>query len=185
MEIKGSAVKTIVDYVKKNHSENFQAWVDSLPESSKAIISQPILPSNWYPVDEAAIIPTEKIGELFFDNDAIKSAWHSGRFSAECALTGIYKFFVQAASPHFIIGKASRILSTYYVPSEISVVDKGDKYVTLHFTKMGRPSSIIEARISGWIEKAMEISGAKNVNVRIQKSLAIGDAYTEITVTWQ
>lgn len=185
MEIKGSAVRSILDYVKKNHSENFQEWLNSLPESSRIIIDQPILPANWYPVNDAAIIPTEKIGAMFFQNDYIKGAWQSGRFSAEAALTGIYKFFVQAASPHFIIGRASRILSTYYNPSEISVVDKGDKWVKLYITQLGSKSAVIESRIGGWIERAMEISGAKNVEVKILQSMSKGDPKTEIMVSWQ
>lgn len=185
MEIKGSAVKSIVDYVKKNHSENFQQWIDSLPEKSKEIIGKPVLPSNWYPVEEAAVIPTEKMGELFFDNDTVKSAWQSGRFSAENALTGIYKFFVQAASPQFIIGKAGRILATYYDPSEIKVVDKGDKFVRLQITKFGTPNVVLESRICGWIERAMEISGCKNIEVLVPQSFTKGHPTTEITVTWQ
>ncbi len=185
MEVKGSAVKSITDFIKKNHSDKYQEWLEVLPEESKKHFMKPILPSNWYPVIEAAVLPTEKLAELFFDNDPIKAAWESGRFSAETALTGLYKFFVKAASPHFIVGKAGKIFSTYYQPSEMSVVDKGEKWVKLHITVFETPSEIIEARIGGWIEKAMEISGCANVKVEITKSLARNDGLTELMVTWE
>lgn len=184
MEIKGSAVKSIAEFIRKNHSENYQAWLDSLPEQSKKIFTEPVLPSNWYPVNDAAVIPTKQLADFFFEKDIKKGAWESGRFSAEMALTGLYKFFVMAASPFFIISRAGKILSTYYRPAEIEVHEKGSNWVTVHFTNFGEPNYIVECRICGWIERALEISGANSVEVNIRKSMAKGDTITELYITW-
>jgi hypothetical protein len=183
MEIKGSAVKSIPDYLKKYHPEKYATWLDSLPEKSRKIFLEPVLPSNWYSMHDAAIIPTEALGQILF-SDSVKGAWQCGRFSAETALTGIYKFFIKAASPFFIIDRASRILSTYYQPSNLLVVEKGDDYVILHITQFEEPSKLIEGRIGGWIERAMEIHGVGFVDVSIEKSLTKGDTYTEFLVKW-
>jgi hypothetical protein len=183
MEIKGSAVKSIPDYLKKFHPEKYSMWLDALPEKSKKIFTEPVLPSNWYSLQDAAIIPTEALGQLIF-SDTVKGAWQCGRFSAETALTGIYKFFVKAASPFFIIDRASRIFATYYQPCSMNVVEKGEDYVILHITNFGEPSKLIEGRIGGWIERAMEIHGVSFVNVTIEKSLTKGDPVTEIFVKW-
>ncbi|MFO7655834.1 MAG: hypothetical protein R6W78_02100 [Bacteroidales bacterium] len=184
MEIKGSAVKSIVEYIKKNHPDRYQEWMVNLPEKSKKIFSEPVLPSNWYPVEEAAVIPTQHLAHMFFKSDTATGAWQAGRFSAELALTGIYKFFVMAASPHFIISKASKILSTYYRPGDLHVVQKGDKWVMVHFSNFESASKVVENRICGWIERALEISGAKEVQVNIRKSVTKGDELTELYMTW-
>lgn len=183
MEIKGSAVKSIPDYLKKHHPEKYGMWMDALPEKSRKVFSEPVLPSSWYPLQDAAIIPTEVLGQLLF-SDGVKGAWQCGRFSAETALTGIYKFFVKAASPHFIIDRAGRIFTTYYQPCEMKVADKGDKFVVLHITHFEEPSRLVEGRIGGWIERAMEIHGVNSLRVTIDKSLAKGDPVTEIRVSW-
>ncbi len=184
MEIKGSAIKSIVEYIKKKYPERYDEWLNTLPEQSKKFFQETILPSNWYPVNEAAAIPTKHLAELFFDKDVEKGAWQSGRFSAEMALTGIYKFFVMAASPHFIISKASKILSTYYRPADIEVFEKGNNWVTLRFKDFEETDQIIECRICGWIERALEISGAKEVAVNIRSSMTKGDPFTELYMTW-
>ena len=184
MEIKGSAIKSIVEYIKKNHPDRYEEWLNTLPEQSMKYFKEPILPSNWYPVAEAASIPTKHLAELFFDKDIEKGAWQCGRFSAEMALTGIYKFFVMAASPHFIISKASKILSTYYRPADIEVHQKGNNWVTLRFANFADTDVIIECRICGWIERALEISGAKNVQVNIRSSMTKGDPFTELYMNW-
>jgi hypothetical protein len=36
---------------------------------------------------------------------------------------------------------------------------------------MSNPEKVIEYRIGGWIEKALEISGNKDINVEITKSM--------------
>jgi hypothetical protein len=183
MEIKGSAVKSIPDFIRKVHPENYQVWINALPEASKKIFTSPILPSNWYPLQEAAVVPTEVLGNLIFD-DARHGAWQNGRYSAESALTGIYKFFIKTASPFFIINRAGKILTTYYQPSDMKVVEQGDNYVVLHITEFEEPDELIEARIAGWIERAMEIHGVGFVQVDITKSLTRNDPVTEFRVKW-
>jgi hypothetical protein len=183
MEIKGSAVKTIPDYLKKVYPEKFSTWLEALPETSKKYFTEPVLPSNWYPLHDAGIVPTEVLGQILF-NEPIKGAWQCGRFSAETALTGIYKFFIKAASPSFIIDRASRILSTYYQPCNMLVTEKGSDYVILQITQFDVPSKLIEGRIGGWMERAIEIHGVSFVTVNIHKSLASGDPYTEFIVKW-
>ena len=183
MEIKGSAVKSIPDYLRKFHPDKFSTWLDSLPEKSRQIFSGGVMPSGWYSLEDAAVIPTKALGMLIFD-DAEKGAWQCGRYSAESALTGIYKFFIKTASPVFIIERAGKIFSTYYQPSEMKLVEKGSEYVVLHITKFDEPNILIEKRIAGWIERAMEIHGLGYVSVTIDKSLTRGDAVTEIRVKW-
>ena len=184
MEIKGSAVKSIPEFIKKNHPDKYNGWLSSLPEESRTIFQETVLPANWYSLKDAGIIPTEKLGELLY-NDAMKGAWNCGRFSAEVALTGLYKFFIKAASPFFIISKASKIFSTYYQPSVMEVTDKGNDWVILQISRFDEPHPVIENRIAGWIEKAMQIHGVSSVTVDFSKSMTRGDEVTEIRVTWK
>ncbi len=183
MNIKGSAVKSIKDYVETHHPEKLNEWINSLPEESKKIFSNPIYATNWYPIDNAAVIPTEKIGEIIF-NSANKGAWESGRYSAEVSLNGIYKVFIRVLNPAYLIQRASKILPTYYSPSAMEVVEQGTKSVKVHITEFSNPNEIIEFRIAGWIERALEITKCKDLSVNITKSLAKGDNVTEYSISW-
>jgi hypothetical protein len=184
MEIKGTAVKSIPDFIRKNHPEKYQAWLEALPEPSQKLFRDGILPSNWYPMHDAAEVPTELLGKMLYSN-ATQGAWQCGRYSAENSLTGIYKFFIKAASPFFIVDKAGKIFTTFYQPSMMEVVQKGPDYVVLHITRFEEPSELIEHRVAGWIERAMEIHGFSYVLVEITKSLAHGDELTEFHVSWR
>lgn len=183
MQIKGSAVKSISDFLKKQYPDKYPEWLKQLPEESRKIFENPVLSSNWYSLKDAAIVPTEVLGRLIF-NDELKGAWHCGRFSAESALTGIYKFFIKAASPSFIVDRAGRVFATYYQPSKMEVVEKSDDWVRLQVKDVDEPSVMIEQRIGGWIERAIEIHGVSFVTVDIVKSMSKGDPFTEYLVKW-
>ena len=47
-----------------------------------------------------------------------------------------------------------------------------------------KPEHVIEHRIAGWCERALEFTNCKNVKANITKSLRNGDDLTEIVITW-
>ncbi len=117
-------------------------------------------------------------------NSAEDGAWELGRYSADTALHGIYKVFVRVLNPAFLIQRAGRILSTFYHPSKIEVIEASGKSVILYITEFGSPHVIIEKRIGGWIEKALEITGCKDIEIDIPRSMAKGDPVTEYRISW-
>lgn len=183
MEVRGSVINGIKAYVEKNHSEKFNEWHSALSENSQKLMERPST-SKWYPINEGILEPTEKMCELFYNNSK-EGAWKSGRFSAEMALTGIYKVFVVISTPTYLIKRASRIIGTFYSPTEVNVVSNSDRGMLVHFTKLPTKSEHLEYRIAGWMEKALEICGCKDLSVNISKSIAKGDELFEVDISWR
>ncbi len=46
-------------------------------------------------------------------------------------------------------------------------------------------NKVVEYRIAGWIERALEICGCMNVTVNITQSLTDQDPCTEYNITWR
>ncbi len=184
MEIKGTAVKTIPAMVKDHFADEYDEWLQALSPEAYQIFSDVILANKWYPLKDAAIEPSIAIGKMFY-NDENKGGWECGRYSAELALKGIYKVFIKISSASYIIDRASKIFTTYYNPSEMQIKNKRPNGVDLHITKFPEPHSVIEARIAGWIERALEINNCKNVIVEIGESMASGDDKTIIYAKWE
>jgi hypothetical protein len=185
MEIKGTAVKSIPEFVKKNFPLQYQEWLNALPESSYRIINGLIFTNNWYPMKESLTVPMRIISKLFYAGDDVKTARIMGRFSADVALTGIYKFFIQFGSPKYIIERGGRIFASYFQPSEMVVVNVASNSLLAHITIFPEPDEMVENNIAGWMERALEISGCKNVKIEITKSLARMDKVTEFSFSWK
>ena len=74
-------------------------------------------------------------------------------------------------------------MQTYYKPSKIEASIE-NKCCKLRFNDFPDMSKGVEGRISGWIERALEISGAKDINFKTAKSVTQKDPYTELHISW-
>ena len=55
----------------------------------------------------------------------------------------------------------------------------------VRITDFSEMDKIIEYRIGGWMERAIEICGCTNVTINITNSLAENDPFTEYKVSWK
>ena len=182
MKVRGSVIKSIDEFVANTHRRHHQQWVDKLPSQTLKTMRM-ATSSSWHPLKEGAIIPTKIMCDMFYP-DANRGAWESGRYSAEAGLTGVYKIFVIISTPAFLLKRASRIMATFYAPTVVHVAEDLSGKMIIHFTQLPVKNELIENRIAGWMEKAMEMCGCKNLLVRITQSMALGSKVFEVTLTW-
>lgn len=183
MKAKGVAVGSIPEFVRTCFPDGFRPWLSSLPESSRTIFENPIATDGWYPIDEAVIVPTQSICDTFYEKDPA-GAWEAGRFSAQQALKSVHRIFIKVGSPLFVVDRAAGIFTAYYRPSRAVVAEKRPDRAVIHLVEFGRPHDLVDRRIAGWIEMALELSGCENLTVSITQSLAHGDPQTEFVAEW-
>jgi hypothetical protein len=184
-EVKGTAVSVTPEYVKARFGESGQRrWLESLSPAAQAIFSRTIYPHLWFPLELGFVEPTRKICELFHGGRSL-GAIDVGRFSAERALRGIYKFFVRLGSPESLIERASSVFATYYRPCRMEGIPMGKGKVALRIFDFPEIHTLVEARVEGWVLRAMEISGCKDIQVNVTASLTRGDPCTELQVGWR
>lgn len=185
MEVKGTAIITIPLFIKKRFGEGgFKQWIEALTPEARRVYQDHVFSSSWYPLKELMIEPLRKMCFLFYAGD-LKGARESGRFSADHSLKGIYKILVKLGSPEFMLGKAGTILGVYYNPSEMKVVESRKGQGIMQITKFPNMDRVLEIRIVGWMERALEISGGKEPDIKVTKSLTAGDPLSEFIATWK
>ncbi len=184
MRTKGTTVKAIQNFVKEKFSAHYNDWLNNLPQKSRDIMNGPIYATDWYPFQEGAVLPTHHL-KMFFEQNALKAAWQSGRHSADATLTGVYKIFVKVAYPSYIIKRASKITATYYENVVVDSSEETQNSVVVTIIKFEEIDKLIEHRIGGWMERALELSGCKEVKIRITKALSKGDIETRFEISWK
>lgn len=185
MKVKGTIISSVQNFIKENFPNRYEEWLNKLGEDSKGIYSNPVMASEWYPYQSGLIKPTELLASMFYGNDLVKSSWKVGRFSAEVGLKGIYKVFVLIATPQFIMKRGGKILASFYDPSVLKIGEERPKGVDIHITDFPEATVVAENRIGGWMERALEICGVKNIDIKITKSLTQGDDMTEYVINWE
>lgn len=183
MEVKGTAIKTIPEFVRAKFPNEYNIWLESLPQESRAIMENRISLTNWYPIDYALILPTRAIGELFY-KDIQKGAFELGVFSSAQAIKGIYKMLVMVSSPSFIINRASTIMSGYYRPCVMDITKRSKLMAVLSIIDFPTPDVVVDYRVLGWIKNTIAFSKFNSPRVELLKSMGKGDTTTDYLVQW-
>jgi len=183
MQIKGTAVKITADFVKANFKDRYYEWIESLPDTSRDIVGQPVFSSSWYSLIDSVIIPTQRVGDLFFPSHK-DAALELGRFSSESALNGIYKIFIKISSPQFVLSRATNVFATYYNPADIQILTAKDNSAILEMKGFTRKEELVVYRIAGWLEKTIELTTNTKIPPVIEKQYTGDNLSAKISMKW-
>lgn len=185
MEIKGTAVAVFPGFVEGSFGpEGLSLWRESLSAGARAIFEHKMEINRWYPFREACLEPTEAVCRLFFQGES-RGARELGRYSAEYALSGVYRSVVKLNTIRLYVERGGVMISEYYRPcrSRTVSVDRGRAVVRIEEFPESHP--LVDNRIAGWMQRAMEIRGCARAEVEIPRTLAAGDPFTEFVITWE
>jgi uncharacterized protein (TIGR02265 family) len=181
--VKGSPVRSLQKFIESElTAEQRVEALRGLPPEYAKRLERIILATETIPVHalnqftEAAANARKEPVEAF--------ARRAGREGASDAVKGIYKFFARVLTPAAILSKASTMWSSLYNRGQLEVLDQSDRSARIRLVDF--PSEVAGcSRLTGWIERMAELTGAKNVQVQQTHCFAKGGPYCEWTVRWQ
>lgn len=183
--VKGTALKSTIDFLKSHMGdEPFQKLLKGLTPEEAAVVTSPILMSGWY--EFSFLRKLMKLAEGQVALSAGRSlGWELGRYSAEAALSGIYKLFFKVADVGFIVKKASYLFPTLYDSGIMEVIDLQPNAAVMRVKDFNEPSSEFCDRLQGWMERTVELTGRQRVAIAHPKCRNRGDAYCEYHGRWE
>jgi len=180
--VKGSPVRSLQKFIDSDLTpEQRDAVFRSLPPEYATRFRSPILATETIPVhmlnrltEEAAKAKGEPV-ESF--------ARRAGREAASDAIKGIYRFFALVMTPQALLGKASQMWSSLYNRGELKIENQTNGSARIRL--MNFPSEMPGcSRITGWIERMAELTGAKDVRVEQTTCFAKGQPNCEWNLKW-
>lgn len=186
VKIKGMVLSGTIAFVKEKFGEEmFNKVVDKLSEDTRKLVTGHVIAGATYNILPLLELQ-RRICEIIGDNDPL-FARKIGAFAAERSFRGLFKYLLKLASVPFALKRAPFIYNTFYNMGKMEVikVDSEKKESILKIIELPFKDMLWEQRIAGWIEKAGELLGAVNPYVKISKSFARGDEFTEYFVKWE
>ena len=180
--VKGSPVRSLQKFIERELTPQQRAEaLRSVPDDFAKRMLGPILPTETIPVHFLNLI-TEASARV--KGETVEQfARRAGREAAGDAVKGIYRFFALVLTPAALLGKASQMWKALYNRGDLRVseqTENGAKMQLLDF-----PSEIAGcSRVTGWIERMAELTGAKNVRIQQTQCYAKGAPHCEWTITW-
>jgi hypothetical protein len=181
-QVKGTAVIASVRYVRERFGEEaLKRVLGPLPVEERHVLEGGILASAWYPMPLFLHFMQEVERQLASQEpDVIR---RMGRASAEYGIKGVYKVFFRLGSPEFIIGRAARVFGSYDDSGQLVVAESRAGRAVVELSGFeGAPQFC--KRILGWMEKTIEMAGAKNLRSDHPRCVHRGDGACRFVGDW-
>jgi uncharacterized protein (TIGR02265 family) len=152
------------------------------PEDAKSL-RRVLLVTTSYPL-ALNLKLDEAIAKELYPTDGRRAFLEMGRASAETNLTGPQRAFVRPNDPHHLLSFAEAIYAYYYGQGRRIYQRTGPKSAVL--TTLEAPASTPAdcLTVVGWHERAIELSGGKDVQVVETRCRAKGDVVCEYRCSW-
>ncbi|MCU1280865.1 MAG: hypothetical protein JWM53_4411 [bacterium] len=182
MNVKGTALRARLRYVEERAGvDGYRRFVDALAPATRAIVDDRILASGWYPF--AAFIDICEVIDRQLGKGDLALCHELGRYGCDANLPTLYKIFFRMADVLYIIRRAAAAWRVNYDEGAMSVVGEGDHVVTMRM-EVPTPHRAHCLSVRGWIVRAGELSGAKNVRVD-ERCRIHGHPYCEFELRWR
>jgi uncharacterized protein (TIGR02265 family) len=181
--VKGSPVRSLQKFIDSElTADQREAVFRALPPEYATRFRGPILATETVPVhmlnrltEEAAKAKGETVD---------KFARRAGREAASDAVKGIYRFFALVMTPPALLGKAAQMWSSLYNRGELRVENQTEGSARIRLANF--PSEAAGcARITGWMERMAELTGAKDIAVEQTNCFTKGAPCCEWTIKWR
>lgn len=183
VEIKGSAVIGTIERLKEEFgAEAHFRVVQNLPDGDRKLFQGALLSSSWYPLDAfVSYIATEN--NLLYHGDLSVILSNSEKI-VDRQLQGVYKLFTKENTPEFVVNRIGVIHSSYFRGIGLQVVTSASGEYVGRYSGFEKNHQIFEYSICAFYRKALEMSGARDVEANFTVPFGSPVGYSEIRVTW-
>ena len=160
------------------------AWESLLAQVSepcRKLFLSPIGSYEWVDADLAAEMNT-----AFLSLKGLEWIHARGRSAAREQLLMVHRWLIKLASPEFLLNNTPRILSLYYRGCRGAVSRVGAGEATLNLWAHGYYPEWFSHGLVGWLQGALELSGAKDLRILHQSPTGHGldSVCHRYRVTW-
>lgn len=183
--IKGSVLIARLNLLtKQGGAGRVQAVLQRLSPADRKVLEGVIMPIGWYPL-ELNLRLDAAIAEVLSPRDRNKAFIDMGRASAEDNLNGPHHVFIRKGDPHFLLSHAPEIYRLYYAVGSRTYEKTGARSGVLR--TLGAESVTPEdcLTIIGWYQRAIEMSGGRDVRIDHTRCRARGNGHCEYLCAWE
>jgi uncharacterized protein (TIGR02265 family) len=183
-QIKGSILLSRRAYLKERGGEALlERVVGRLSATERATLEGTLLATSWYPLELNLRLDDAIADELSTGNRS-QVFIEMGRASADQNLKTVHQAFIRQGDPHYLLSNAPRIYRLYYGVGYRTYERAGPSSATLRTFDAESVTATDCMTVVGWHQRAIELSGGKNVAVVEMVCRSRGGAHCEYRCAW-
>lgn len=183
LEIKGMAVRdTVLSLQERLGPDGLERLLATAGEQARALCTEAVNVSSWYALDAYADLLE---ADVRADGGDVRGLMERAEKVFEKQLGGIYRVFVQLASPETLLRRISGAHETYFRGAKATVLACEKGRAVVRYAGLTGRHQVIEHVIQSFFRKALSLTGAKDVEVRVTTSLTQGKGVCDFELTWR
>lgn len=172
----------LMPYVKSIRSDKTGRFDKYLTEEDKKIVSSQILASSWYPLETHFNCMMALTKEIAKDNMQMVRDWsHS---FVDSSYMQVYKNLFSETDPRKAIKGHQLMFKTLFDSIEMDLEEVSDKEYIGTYKGADPLLEPFYYSAVGIIERSLERSGAKGINIQFLSKSWEGDPETKIKISW-
>jgi uncharacterized protein (TIGR02265 family) len=172
----------LIDFVKTIKADKTGAYDKVLTPEDKAFLDQRILPSAWYDY-EIFKRCFNAVFEVFAQKN-LETIRKVGKMYGESIMTNQYKNLLKNGDPLEYIKKYPVYIKNFFDFGEVQIIEEGPKQVLLRILDLDPTFPPVYYIMIGWLERTLELCGARSVRIEFIKKSWENNAETEVRYTW-
>lgn len=184
IKCKGFAIISVLKFMEDNFgSESLIKFKDSASEEMRDFLSKKIISSDWYPFEKFVHL-LEETDKIFGTSD-FKVCKEIGKFNAKYELSTIHMIILKFISIEKILKLGSSLWGRYFSCGnlDVEIISKGNaKAKIFNFNPISKAFCL---ELSGWMEKVVEVAGAKSAYVIHKNCILDGKEFCEFDASWK
>lgn len=179
-QVKGSV---LIDFVKTIKASKSQAYDKYLTEEDKKLFSQRLLPSAWYPFDtfKRAFLG---VFEVLAKKD-LETVRKWGRMYGEAIISNLYRGIIREGHPMESLLKYPTYVRNMYDFGKVEVKELGPTTALITVTEFDPDFVPFYYIMFGWLERSLEMCGAKEIQSELVSASWQGAPQTQIKLSWK
>lgn len=183
--IKGTLLLARMKYLRAQGPEKAERVLKHLSTPDQAILRGVLLPSSWYGSDVllrlemtiAAVLARGDRSELFKD---------MGRFAADTNLgpNGVQRPFLKEGDPQYLLRNVPRMYASQHSLGTRTYEQAGPRGAFIRTIEGEEPHADDCLTAVGWLQRAIALSGARDVHVVETTCRARGGSCCEYRCAW-
>jgi len=178
--VSGAALRHVHSFlVKRLGQQQTDAWLATRPELEQLVTAE-LDPAGWY-ASPAPIALLEEIDREVGDGDRQLVA-EAARYIARAAAE--HELGERTLTPELLITHIPDIWALYLPFGEVTVASISRGFGRIEVSGLPHANLALSAAILGYVDEALRIAGAREVDVRMHQSSALGDPKDVYEVSW-
>ncbi len=181
MRVKGSILRARLLFARARGAE--EQVLDELSPELRTQAEDGFMQPAWHEMDELIELTEAIVRTIGGGQQSV--LYEAGTFACEENLRGVYRVFLKIGFIQLMLKRVSQAWSVQFDSGRMVVANSSKRTARLALHDVPQPSAVHCLPIAGWVKRAAELAGCRDVSCEVSACRLRGDPACHFDMRWR